>query len=89
MLVRIAFCHSRFSFTIIDFHFSKIGSPGEREERLVELTRRFTDMMEGKVRLMVMVVMMVVMMVMMVMVTQFNYIAGRHMGKDGHRGRIK
>ena len=38
---------------------------------------------------MVMVVMMVVMMVMMVMVTQFNYIAGRHMGKDGHRGRIK
>ena len=82
MLVRIAFCHSRFSFTIIDFHFSKIGSPGEREERLVELTRRFTDMMEGKVRLMVM-------MVMVVMVSQFNYIAGRHMGKDGHRGRIK
>ena len=75
---------------MIDFHFSKIGSPGEREERLVELTRRFTDMMEGKVRLMVMVVMMVVMMVaMMVMVIQFNYIAGRHMGKDGHRGRIK
>ena len=71
---------------MIDFHFSKIGSPGEREERLVELTRRFTDMMEGKVRLMVMVVMMVMV---MVMVTQFNYIAGRHMGKDGHRGRIK
>ena len=55
---------------------------------MVELTRRFTDMMEGKVRLMVKVVMMVVVMV-MVMVTQFNYIAGRHMGKDGHRGRIK
>ena len=85
MLVKKDFCHARFSFTIIDFHFSKIGSPGEREERLVELTRRFTDMMEGKVRLMVMVVMMVV----MVMVIQFNYIAGRHMGKDGHRGRIK
>ena len=57
---------------------------------MVELTRRFTDMMEGRVRLMVIVVMVMVMVVMvMVMVTQFNYIAGRHMGKDGHRGRIK
>ena len=63
-----------FFLTIIDFHFSKIGSNGEREERLVELTRRFTDMMEGKVRLMVIVVMMVMVMVAMMVVFELYFI---------------
>ena len=48
-------CWTAFSFlnpvdaTSLNLFSTKMGSVGEREERLAELTKKFEEMMEGKV----------------------------------------
>ena len=41
-------------YNVFNFPFPKLGSAGEREERLAELTQKFSEMMDGKVSLILM-----------------------------------
>ena len=48
-VVQKSFQYFPSQYNVFNFLFPKLGSAGEREERLAELTQKFSEMMEGKV----------------------------------------